>query len=360
MDSKPRKEHGAVGPETATVQARDENRDTSRRRLIEEICRHGHEYGFFQLVRLLSHVLGPGEDVMERRSGPHLRFRPSTSVVFPATDVKAVEWSGSDRDPVTVVASFLGLYGFDSPLPSHFSRALELEQDSSRPLQTFLDVFNHRLYSFYYRAWDKYRPWLSPGRESNESARRRVFALAGLAAVSASEGPRHTLSNVGAFAGQLGGVVRNADGLRNILKAEFPSTDIRIQENVPRWVWLSERTLLGRSEYGMARALGSSVTIGEKVRDYSGKFRVVLGPLGLAEFESCLPGHRGAERIRSVVDRYVTDFLDYDVRLDLKSVEVPPMILGERRRNLGLNTWLRRPKTEHTTRIVSYGAAPAA
>ena len=360
MDSDPRKENGVVDPESASARTAGANRDTLRSRLLEDICRCGHEYGFFQLVRLLSHILGPDEDILKSPSGAGLRFRPSTSVVFPATDVKGVEWSGSDRDPVTIVASFLGLYGFDSPLPSHFSRPLELEQKSSEPLRTFLDIFNHRLYSFYFSAWDKYRPWLSSSRESGAAARRRIFSLAGLASESAAAGVSGAPPSVGAFAGQMGGVVRNADGLRNLLKAEFPSTGVRIEENVPRWVWFSERTRLGQSENATAHALGSSTAIGEKVRDHSGKFRVALGPVDLGQFESCLPGGDGAQRIGSIVDRYVTDFLDYDVRLDLRSADVPPMILGERRRNLGLNTWLRRPKSEFAIRIVSYGGAPMA
>lgn len=89
------------------------------------------------------------------------------------------------------------------------------------------------------------------------------------------------------------------------------------------------------------------------MHDISGKFRVKIGPMGLEEFESCLPGRERANRIALIIDRYVTDMLEYDVKLELRSADVPPLVLGTSRR-LGQNTWLNRPDDRTTSRLVSY------
>jgi type VI secretion system protein ImpH len=184
-------------------------------------------------------------------------------------------------------------------------------------------------------------------------------ALSGLGSAGTQADDAVSGPNLTTFAGQLGGVVRNANGLLNLLRATFPDVHVQIEENVPRWVFFSERAAIGRSASGGGARLGANVAIGEKVKDLSGKFRIKVGPLELNGFESCLPGGTGAAAIQRVVDAYVTDFLDYDVELVVQVEDIPPMVLGERRRRLGLNTWLGRPIPRYSRRLVHYGHAAA-
>ncbi|GMQ82697.1 MAG: type VI secretion system baseplate subunit TssG [Rhodothermia bacterium] len=355
MEAESRNESGIVVPNMDPTTGQVDDRASSYRRMVDEIVDNGHLYNFFELVHLLRRI----SKTQTTAVGAHpkrevIRFRPSSSVVFPATDVKRVEWSGKDTDPITIVASFMGLYGFDSPLPVYFSRDIELHAQATNPLKSFLDIFNNRLYLFYYRAWEKYRPARMIRDDGSDESTRRFLAVAGLATkTQTSSSPGEDL-RLAAFAGQLGSTVRSADGLRNLLRGVFPGMQIQIEENIPRWVWLSERRRLGQTATNTGAVLGETATIGEKIQDLSGKFRIVLGPLGLDQFESFLPGGESTIRIQSVVDHFVTDLLDYDVKLRLISQEVPMMVLGDPERKLGLNTWLRQPTSEFSSRLVAY------
>ncbi len=107
------------------------------------------------------------------------------------------------------------------------------------------------------------------------------------------------------------------------------------------------RTRLGRP----GSSLGDGAVLGPRVWDRQGKFRIHLGPLTLAEYESFLPSTirggreaRGGRRLRELVDwvRFYLSFeLDWDVRLHLKPGEIPVLQLG-RAGQLGWTTWLGR------------------
>ena len=100
--------------------------------------------------------------------------------------------------------------------------------------------------------------------------------------------------------------------------------------------------------------LGFTSTIGQRVFDISGKFRIVLGPLTMAQYLSFLPEGSGARILHYLVRLRAPDHLDYDVRLVLKTAEIQPLRLGDAITKLGLTTWVGRPAHDVTSRIVAY------
>ena len=99
--------------------------------------------------------------------------------------------------------------------------------------------------------------------------------------------------------------------------------------------------------------LGNTALIGPRVRDASGKFRLVLGPLGLQRFRAFLPEGTAAAMLDYLVGLYTTDDLEYDVELLLKTSEVPPVRLGGPQM-LGIDAWLGRPAGEVISVVVKY------
>ena len=87
-----------------------------------------------------------------------------------------------------MTVAFMGLTGPMGVLPTfyteklieEFLRCRRLKRDSIPPLAAFLDLFNHRLVSLFYRAWDKYHPFSAWDRGVREPLDRAVFSLAGL------------------------------------------------------------------------------------------------------------------------------------------------------------------------------------
>lgn len=347
MDSQTRRSTKSVrlcdgAPDSSTV--RPDNR--MYRRLLED----GHRFQFSQALRLLESLFSddpsPGET--SKYSEVPIRIRPSVDLVFPATDVKWIETLESDK--VAVVATFMGLYGIDSPLPYYFYEELATGAAETLPHRDFLDVFNHRLYAFYYRAWKKYRPWVDHEANSEDVHSRRFVALAGLGTPEASD----TLSvhplRLAAQAGILGPQARNASGLEAFLEAFFEGVSVEVIENVPRWVSIPSESGLGDEDV----QLGRGHAIGKMMYDRSGKFRIRMGPMGVDQYLSLLPGEDGARQLQDLVRLYLPDYLDYDVELQVCADDVPTTTLGKDGATLGYTTSAGDPTGTVVSRVVDY------
>ncbi len=317
----------------------------------------GYDFDFYQAVRLLEKLYpdaprpGMGSDVRQTR----IFFRPHTALVFPGTDVKRAEWlDDEDREAGTrLTVTFMGLYGMGSPLPVYFYDVLATEEAETFPLRDFLDIFNHRLYAYFYRAWKRYRPEVHTGAPDEGAHAKRFMALAGLGTDGALDHtPMTAPMRLASFAGRLAPRVRNAQGLRALLAAFLDGITVRIVENVPRWVPIPERPSMGSG--GLGLALGATATIGKSVLDVSGKFRVVLGPITFAQYQAYLPGEPGAQLVAYLVRLYVPDYLDYDVELHLDTSDIPSVQLGNKAIQIGLTSWLGKPAEPITKLHVTY------
>jgi len=94
--------------------------------------------------------------------------------------------------------------------------------------------------------------------------------------------------------------------------------------------------------------LGQSILLGSSVWTRQNKFRIIFGPLSLADYMRLLPGGQSFRRLIPIVRNYTGDTMLWDVNLMLRSEEVPPMRLGQQG-TLGWTTWLHpRRKTSDT------------
>jgi len=350
MDAKSRTTADAVAPGQAPVTS---TADASAvegvyARLFDE----GYRFGFYQAVRLLEAYMDKAPPVGEttRTAEERVWLRPHPGQGFPATDVRSVHPPSEEEPRAVVTSTFMGLYGIASPLPTALYEPVSDDSKTINPLHDFLDVFNHRLYAFFYRAWKKYQAGLFSRPTPDDRHFRRFRALTGLPPVDpdAPVQPDALL----AFAGHLASPVRNAEGLIALVTGLFDDLRVSITENVRRWVTLPYRPTVGRGARAMT--LGGSAVIGERVPDVAGMFRLTLGPLDLSRFEGFLPGGALARRLDYLVRLYLPDFLHYEVKLLLPRTDVPPLRLGDRRVRLGLNTWLGLPAEAITSRTTTY------
>jgi len=316
------------------------------RRLLDE----GYRFNFFQAVRLLELLEpgapGPGETNDRER----IELLPSPALVFPPTDIKRIERLDSGR--IRLRATFHGLYGIDSPLPYYFYDRLATEDPETDTLREFLDVFNHRFYSFLYRAWKKYRPALQHRSDGRDASSRRFLALTGLGTAHATDEVPGPPLRLAALAGLLGPRTRSAAGLQAFIRAVFDDMPVTVIENVGRWVPMPTRQGLG----GRLR-LGQNTTVGERVYDRSGKFRLCLGPMDVEQYLALLPGGDDAEALAQMVRLYAPDPLDFDVELRIRSEELPETRLGATSARLGLTTSAGQPREPVLRRVVSYDGA---
>lgn len=351
MDTKPRHTSESVAVPADEVLLTSLG-STSEQGVFSRLFREGHRFGFFQAVRLLEQLFSdapaPGETSDYRDD--RIRFRPDTALVFPATDLKRVAWT--ENDHVEVVAAFMGLYGIDSPLPYYFYDDLATEDESTFAHRDFLDIFNHRLYAYFYRAWKKYRPALHHRPGGSDAASTRFRALAGLGTPHALDEAPVSRMRLAALAGRFGPRSRNAEGLEAVLRVLLDGIPVAVIENVPRWVPIRSRPALGKN--GRAPQLGRDATIGERVYDRSGKFRIRLGPMGVDDYLALLPGGDRAETVCQLVRMYAPDYLGFDVELHVRTAELPTTKLGEATAKLGLTTSLGQPSEAALRRVVEY------
>lgn len=299
-------------------------------------------FAFLQAMWLL-HRAYPGA-VPPGRQGPAseelVRLRPSASLAFPPGDLDLFE-SRPGRPPFRLTTTFMGLYGTHSPLPSFYAEeiAKRCADDEDHITRLFLDVFNHRILSLLYRGILKYRGHLlfAPGADDEFSW--RLFAVAGLSpeGVTATAGlPAQRLLR---YAGLLSQKPRSAESLRAILAGWFGNLRTVVSQCAPRWVYLGPDL---RSSLGQRSCqLGNDATIGARVRDWTGKFRVRIGPVDFDTYCSFLPGSANLRTVGNLVRASTGDALDHDVEVVVRAEDTPRLgITLARAGNLGWTTGL--------------------
>ena len=345
----------------------------------EHLYREGYAFDFFQAVRLLQ-WMEPHRPSVGRNGPPSaepIRFRSQVSLSFPPSAIYDLIPAPSGQPGAVMIESFLGLTGPNGVLPRHYTELLlRLERDQRglerRALRDWLDLFNHRFVSLFYRAWEKYRFYLAYERGGFERPEPDSFTLGLLSliglgtpalrnririeapAMAGSPANRPTLARVDDLAllyhgGLLAHRPRSAAGLRSLLRNYF-RLEVEVLQFQGQWLQLEPPSM---TRLGLANGnndLGVNALAGDRVWDVQSKFRLRVGPLGLARFQAFLPSpsraaNRNAFFLLSHLTRfYVGPELDFEIQLVLRADEVPDCQLPKGRAEgpgLGWNSWLR-------------------
>jgi type VI secretion system protein ImpH len=300
-----------------------------------------HQFSFFAALRLIE-ALNPDRPRFGRSVRPaqdRLRLGQEPSVTHQPASLAGLE-KGVEGRPDWLMVHFFGLFGPDGPLPLHLTEFARDRRRNHRDatFQRFADMFHHRALSLFHRAWADVRPTASFDRPEQDRFGEYVAALAGLATPGMRN--RDAMPDLSKlhFAGLLSNQTRHAEGLGQILTAFF-TMPVHVETFIGAWLSLpdSDVTRLGVGEE--ATQLGGSALLGSRVWSRQHKFRIVFGPLDLAEYERLLPGGLSFHRLVPIIRNYAGDALVWDVNLILKRDQVPALRLGQQGR-LGWTTWL--------------------
>jgi type VI secretion system protein ImpH len=340
--------------------------------LSEHLLREPYRFNFFQAVRLLERWqrerAGPGGAEPRQPVGRDklpdqevVRFRAQPALSFPAGAVSQVRQpprretpANGETPPLELAVSFLGLTGPSGVLPYHYTSLLVRRlRDKDQSLRDWLDLFNHRLISLFYRAWEKYRLPFAYERSRLDGAgdpdpiTRALYCLVGLG----TGGLRDRLDiDDEAFlfyAGHFAHAPNSAVCLEGLL-ADYFEMPIRVEQAQGQWLCLDvdDRSLMPGPGLPKGRncQLGLNLTVGERVWDVQSKFRLRIGPLTYAQFRRLMPKGDGLRPLCQLTRTYVGLEFDFDVQLILEGEEVPWCRLsgdGADPPYLGLNTWVR-------------------
>jgi type VI secretion system protein ImpH len=332
--------------------------------LLEE----GARFDFYQAVRLLQRgrpdaaPVGEGDD--PRREA--VRFASEVALTFPPSEIREITPPPAERPdaPARMTVRFMGVAtpaSFGSlPVP-YAELVLSRLRDRDAALRDFLDLFNHRLVSLLYRAWEKHRFAIAYERARPSVFERALLALIGMG-IPGARGrlpcpDRALLARPWAF--RRGRV--SAAALRDLLEDYF-GAPVEIAQFVPGWFVVEEEE---RSRLG-ARAceLGVNLTLGEHVQVAQSRFRIKVGPLGWDAFQDCLPPGTAFRPLVELVRLAAGPEFDFDVQLALRADSVPRLRLGvadaEGAPWLGWSTWLaaeERPGDQAAEVIIDATAA---
>lgn len=306
-----------------------------------DLLKEGHAFSFFQVVRLLRLFGGSKKkgDGSGFQGTEHIRIRPKLTLAFPPADVDSVEQKEGEQSQYLVTATFLGLYGSASPLPTFYTEDLidEASEDESAARE-FLDIINQRLFLLLFQCWTKYRQFVKVAEEDDPQHLERLFSLLGLGEKVLRDDVPDAYSLI-RYVGLFTQFPRSAGGLKALLQDAFGSIPIKVVPCVVRKAKVPEeqRLFLGKS----GGVLGSDSFIGEEIEDRMGKFRLQVGPLDQYQFQRLLPGEAGGDRFALLTRLYVTDPLEYDVELTLAGGQAQCACLGGASwSRLGWDTWM--------------------
>ncbi len=324
----------------------------------EQLQAHPYRFSFVQSCRLLEQICttegrpnaSVGYDAIP--SEECVRFAALPTRSFPPTEVAkltnlAVSENGSHPQAPKLTVTFMGLFGPSGVLPHHDTQRIIDAGNKKNPERDFLDVFNHRILSLFYRASTKYRVPFSyethyrQGIASESLVTTALYSTAGMG-TGGLRGRLEVMDELSIeFAALFALQPKSSVSLQRILNSYF-GYSIAIQQFVGQWRTLSAEN---KSEMPAGRmlgqncALGREFILGDRIWDISGKFRVIIGPLTQQQFSSFLPGSINLVKLAQITQLYVGGQFDFDVQLELIASEVPPIQLGGDSQ-LGFNTWL--------------------
>jgi type VI secretion system protein ImpH len=342
------------------------------------LLREPFRFDFFQAVRLLERLAReraredprrpcapPGQDGAPDRE--LVRFRALPSQSFPAAAVSQIrqpEERGRDAQspprPPEMVVTFLGLTGPLGVLPRHYTTLLlQRLRHKDYALRDFLDLFNHRTVSLFFRAWEKYRlPFAYERSQLDEAGEpdcctQSLFGLVGLGTGGLRDRLAIEDETFLYYAGHFAHHPRCAVALEGLLE-EYFAMPVRVEQARGQWLTLGEDdcSLLPDEDcpQGRNNQMGGSLVVGERVWDAQGGFRLRVGPLRYAQFRRFMPGGDGLKAIYELTRAYVGPEFDFDVLVLLEPGEVPEFALScsePETSHLGWNLWVRYGDFDH-------------
>jgi len=337
--------------------ASEGGRETTR--LIDTLLEETYRFEFFQAVRLLQQIDGEREPV-GRDADPRrevVRFRSDISLAFPASELRRMKVREDQSPELTVTffgAATPASYG---SLPSCYAELiLRRAKDGDRALRDFVDTFNHRLLSLFYRAWEKHRidiAFEAAPADRESVFERALFCLLGLG----TEGlrnrlpfPDHALLR---WTGILGRRPLSALELADLVGEHF-GVRVRVAQFIPSWYRMEPGDRMRLD--GRSQRLGRDTFLGESVCVAQFRFRLELGPLRWHDYLEVLPTGSAFESLRQLVRFAVGAEYDFDIQLILKGEDASFLRLGGSegaKARLGWTTWLQsRPLDRDPSDVV--------
>ncbi len=305
------------------------------------------QFEFFQAVRLIERLF-PDRAPVGRFVSPDkevMRFHAHSAFPFPSSQIQQILWDG--EVPVLVV-NFMGLTGPMGVLPLYYTEMiLDRVRNRDFGIVEFFDIFNHRMISLFYQAWEKYRFTIAYERGERDKFSHHLMDLIGIGTPKLENRLHVADDSLLYYAGLLSMHVRSAAALQRIIEDYF-EVPVAVEQFTGAWFRLSAKDLCVFDRASTeSEQLGGGAVVGDEIWHQQSGVRLHLGPMPLEQYLDFLPSGTAYAPLQSLAKFAGRGELDFEVRLILKKDEVPVCELGGAPR-LGWTSWAKtEPKPDH-------------
>lgn len=304
---------------------------------IDKLLDEPSSFDFYQAVHTIqkkliqkgSHHHKVGNDSLPRNE--LIRFKSAQNLGFSGESIEKIEKridEETDSEFYDFYISFMGLTGPSGVLPQHYSElVLQRIKHKDTGMRDFFDLFNHRLISLFYRAWEKYRFSVNYLNSDMDQFSQTLHHLIG----GNSQEQLY-------FSGFYNQKVRNAEGLTSILR-ELTGCEVMINQLVGKWQKLShsEQTrLASRMEpEGQYARLGHDASCGSKVWDINSSIEIILKPQSTDSIEDLMPKGKYLALVKQTIRSYLGSAIEFSLRLETQLGKIPNAQLSQAAPPLG-------------------------
>jgi len=298
------------------------------------------EIGIYRFCQLLEES-SPGRPPLGSSNRPQddpVRFRPDPGMGFPASELRAIEFDEQAAErPAAVRTRLLGLYGVDAPLPTAYLDDITQRREGHEALEAFLDIFNHRIFTQFYRIWRKYSYPATFETGGRDETSQCLLGLIGLGIPGTAERIATPVSRFLALLGVMRLPTRNAEGIGALVNLLAQNTRVRVVGHWPRSIRLLAPPGLARDS---GVALNQGTPLGPVARDVSSQMLLVLSTDDPDEVRGWLPGGHLHSDLLVLLRVYLGWRCTACLKLSLPLPSLAPARLGAPAALLGLTAVL--------------------
>ncbi|VVP58996.1 hypothetical protein PS870_05948 [Pseudomonas fluorescens] len=255
-----------------------------------------------------------------------VRFRPDPGMGFPVSELKAIETDEEHPErPATVRTRLLGLYGVDSPMPTSFLDDIAQRREGHEALEAFLDIFNHRIFTQFYRIWRKYSYPATFEAGGTDATSQCLLGLIGLGIPGTAQQIATPISRFLALLSVMRLPTRNAEGIIALVKLLAPNTQTRVTPHWPQKVALTHPASLSRSR---PVSLSQGTPLGRVGQDANSQLHLALFTEDLNEARGWLPGSQLHNDLLVLLRVYLGWRCTAKLQLSLPINSLPKPVLG--------------------------------
>ena len=322
--------------------------------LKKQLQSHGYCFEFFQAVSLLEQTYknrpalghtGPVEDEIAQ-------LLPNNTLGFPAADIGRIELheNSTGSDKWKLFQNFLGLYGPNSAAPIFIAESVNQCIDAEDPLKDFLDIFNHRVISLYYRAQKKNSVIKTVSTTHSNPISNILHAMMGhdfnMDETNWDVGPSKLLRHCGLFSSSN----RNPNGLEKLVSDYFSLSDVHVIPFARRRIKIPQSSQGRLSTFQNQAALGESFILGEVIEDITGQFILRIKMPDMQTFKQFQPGEKQYNELIFLVNMYVQYRLGFTLEFIIPTEEIRSMAISgvNPSGKLGQSSWVGSPSEKET------------